>query len=67
MTRARLCHVWPEEQEQLITAAATLASRGKDSEQRQSAALLSMLAQDRVVLRADERQGAERPKAMAMS
>jgi hypothetical protein len=54
MPRARLRRVRPEEKEQLVTAAASLSSRGKHSEQRQSAALGSMLAEEGVVLRGSE-------------
>ena len=54
MPRARLRRVRPEEKEQLVTAAASLSSRGKHSEQRQSAALMSVLAEESVVLRGRE-------------
>jgi hypothetical protein len=54
MPRERLRRVRPEEKQQLIAAAALFAGRGKDSEQRQSPALMSMLAQESVVLGASE-------------
>src|SRR6267143_941358 len=65
MPPARLRAVRPEEKEQLITAAALLASRGKHSEQRQSAVLVSVLAEESVVRRASECERPERPKTIA--
>ena len=54
MPRARLRRVRPEEEEELVPAAALLSRRGKYSEQRQSAALKSGLAEKSVVLRGNQ-------------
>src|SRR5438046_3549546 len=64
MPPARLRAVRPEQKEQLITAAALLASRGKHSEQRQSAVLVSVLAEESVVRRDSECEGPVRAQTM---
>ena len=66
MPRVRLRRVGPEEKEQLITAAALFACGGKDSEQRQPTALVSMLAEESVVFPASECERPERPKTIAI-
>jgi len=60
----RLRRVRPEEQEQLITAAALFASGGEDGEQRQPAVLVSMLAEESVVFPASECERPKRPKTI---
>jgi len=66
MPRVRLRRVRPEEKEQLVTAAALPASRGKYREEGQSAALMSVLPEDSVVPRATECERPERPKTIAI-
>jgi hypothetical protein len=66
MPRVRLCRVWPKEKEQLIAAATLLAGGGEDGEQGQPAALMSMLAEESVVLPASERERPERPKTVVI-
>jgi hypothetical protein len=66
MPCVRLRRVRPEENEQLITAAPLLASRGKHGKERQSAVLVSVLAEKSVVLRASECERPERPKTIAI-
>jgi hypothetical protein len=66
MSRVRLRRVRPEKEEKLIAGAALFASRGKYSEQRQSATLVSMLAEESVVPWASECERSERPKTIAI-
>ena len=66
MTRVRLRRVPPEQNQQLVTAAPLRAGRGKHSEQCQSATRVPLAAEERVVLRAGERERPERPKTKAI-
>jgi hypothetical protein len=65
MPRACLRPVWPEEQVELVTTPPPFASSRKYSEQGEPAALVSVLAEDRVVSRASERERPECPKTIA--
>ena len=59
MPRARLGRIWPKEHEQLIPAPSALAGRSEHSQQRQSAPMMAMLAEERVGVGANERGGSE--------
>jgi hypothetical protein len=66
VSRVRLRRVGPEEEEQLIAAAALIAGSRKHGEQRQSVTLVTVLAEKSVILGASECQRPERPKTIAM-
>jgi hypothetical protein len=65
VARARLCRLWPEESEELISTTPALASGRECREQCQSAAVMSMSAEDRDIPRPRERERAEGRQTIA--
>jgi len=65
MPRSRLCRIRPKEQEQLVPTAAAFSRRGEHGEQRQSAPMMSVMAEEGVVVRAKQRGRTERRQTKA--
>ena len=62
MPRERLRDIAPEKAQQLIAAATAFPGCREHGQERQPAALVSMIAENRFVCRSDESERSERPK-----